>query len=232
MRTRRQVLVLGAAGLAGLAVPAGCGTSGEVVPVSAPEVPVRVRTRWAGRPAGPLPAAGDEGVPFTMSLAGTTERPSTDGRGLVGNLPDRPSAAYVMQGLPDKVHRIGARVGFGPGSAEGMLALVAWDPSAPMTAHCHFVLTPDHWVGATAGDGSLDELGRGRLSADLPGDGSPVTFEVVVSGRTVWVHLPDGSVTAVQGEAVERIQGSIACWEFYRNAPGGAPVTIYETWAG
>ncbi|NWJ69483.1 hypothetical protein HX744_02625 [Pseudonocardia sp. ICBG1122] len=138
-----------------------------------------------------------------------------------------------MQGLPDKVHRIGARVGFGPGSAEGMLALVAWDPSAPMTAPCHFVLTPDHWVGATAGDGSLDELGRGRLSAVSPATGPPVTFEVVVSGRTVWVaparRLGHHAVQARGRGAdpgLDRLLGVLP------NAPGGAPVTIYETWAG
>ncbi|MET0188121.1 MAG: hypothetical protein ABW212_03925 [Pseudonocardia sediminis] len=228
MITRRTVLAL-----AGLAVGGVTGCAEQPATVAAPDVPVRLRTRWQGRPDGPLPPRGDEGVPFTLALSESSASPTVTGGALVGNLPDRHAAAYVMQQLDAKVRRIGATFGVGPGTDAGSLALVAWVPGrATLETHCHVVVTPTRWIVATAENNALDELASGTLSRPLPQDGTPQRVEVVFDGATAFLTLPDGSSHQITGEAIGRIPGAIAGWEFYRDHAGGADVRLYETWAG
>jgi hypothetical protein len=232
--TRRGVLGLGGAALLGAL--AGCGASAVATPVAAvPDVPLLRHTRWTGRPDGPLPAAGDEGVPFTTLLSNTTARPSLRGGVLVGNLPARASAAYVTQPLGAPVRRIGARIAFGPGTTSGSAALVAWN-GAPevdrVDGHLHLVFTPDRWIAGVLEGGRVREIARDDYGLALPQDGTPRTVDVVTAGDTVVLRLPDGTVTSVRDARFGTGSGTVAVWEFYKNADDSAEVTFAETWAG
>ncbi|MCD2187740.1 hypothetical protein [Actinomycetospora soli] len=232
--SRRGALGLGGAALLG--VLAGCG-SGAVVPTAGavPDVPLRRHTRWAGRPDGPLPAAGDEGVPFTTLLSNATAPPSLRGGVLVGNLPAAASAAYLTQPVGAPVRRIGARIAFGPGSTSGSAALVAWNgaPSVDrVEGHLHMVFTPDRWIAGVLAGGQVREIARADYGLALPQDGTPRPVEVITAGDAVVLRLPDGTTTTVRDPRFASGTGTVAVWEFYRDAEDSAAVTFAETWAG
>ncbi|WP_029430291.1 hypothetical protein [Blastococcus sp. URHD0036] len=228
--SRRAVL------LAGIGVAATACTSridGAGRPAAAPpDIPVRLTTRWDGKPDGPLPATGDEGVPIVVALAATTAEPTVQDGALVSNLPaSSAGAAYVQQDLGRPVTRIGARFGFGPGSASGSLALIAFNRTDPPTAHCHMVFAPDRWIaGIVTEDGVVEVTTRPYRSA-VPQDGSEVEADVRFAGTTAWVTAPDGTVTTLDDPRFTPT-GAAACWEFYKNDPTAADVRLYETWAG
>lgn len=225
---RRRVLQLAVAGVvAGACAPA----AREVTGPAPPPPPVTVRTRWRDRPDGPLPLYGDEGQPFFfLSPDGATS--SIAGGAVVGNLPDRPSAAYLSQDLGTPVRRIGAEFGFGPGSTGASLTLIAWLPGRPLTSPLHVALAPDKWVVAVLEEGELTEIGEGTYGAPLERDGRPHRVDIVLRGSTVTSSLPDGRVVEASDDDVARLAGSIACWEFFREAGDGAQVRLYESWAG
>lgn len=231
---RRAALGLGGAALLGAL--AGCGSS-AVVPTAGvlSDVPLRRHTRWAGRPDGPLPAVGDEGVPFTTLLSNSSVPPSLRGGVLVGNLPAARSAAYLTQPLGAPVRRLGARIAFGPGTTSGSAALVAWNgaPSADrVDGHLHMVFTPDRWIAGVLTGGEVHEIARADYGLALPQDGTPRPVEVVTAGDTAVLRLPDGTTTTVRDARFATGTGTVAVWEFYRDADDSAAVTFAETWAG
>ncbi|MEJ2866253.1 hypothetical protein WCD74_00660 [Actinomycetospora sp. OC33-EN08] len=231
--SRRAALLLGGAALAGAV--AGCSGGTTVPPPPTPDVPLLRHTRWTGRPDGPLPATGDEGVPFTTLLSNTAAQPEVRGGALVGNLPAQQSAVYLTQPLGTPVRRLGARVAFGPGSASGSVALVAWNgaPSADrVDGHLHMVFTPDRWIAGVLEGGAVREVARADYGLALPQDGTPRPVEVVVTGDTATLHLPDGTTTAVRDPRFAAGSGVVAVWEFYKDAADSAEVTFAETWAG
>lgn len=229
MLSRRRVLSMAA--LVALPALAGCGSSATVPTIVPLAVPLRLYTQWTGRPDGPLPRTGDEGVALTLVLSGSTVHPAVRGGALVGNLPDAHGAAYLLQSMPSKVLRIGATFGFGPGEWSGSIALVAFVPGQ-FSGHCHVVVAPDRWIASVLDGGGLVEIGRGPLTAPLPQDGTPQRVEVEFVGPSAILSLPDSTRTRVDDPRIERLTGTVACWEFYRNAAGGADVRMYETWAG
>jgi hypothetical protein len=223
-------LGLGALSAAALVATAGCDTTPVAPP---PDVPLRLHTRWAGRPDGPLPQRGDEGVPIVLTGPDVVPGPTIAGGALVGNLPDRSAANYVLQtpgGAP--IRRIGATFGFGPGTTAGALALVVFSPSPPFTGPIHLAISAQEWIASTVVAAKLTEIGSGVLENGIPPDGTPARVDVVVDGHELAIALPDGTVVRPQGDDVARLPGTTACWEFFRQSPGGADVRIYETWAG
>ncbi len=232
--TRRGVLGLGGAALLG-ALAAGCGSAQVVPTTGVPDVPLRRHTRWTGRPDGPLPAAGDEGVPFTTLLSNTIAQPTLRGGALVGNLPAAASAVYLTQPVGAPVRRIGARIAFGPGATSGSAALVAWN-GAPtvdrVDGHLHLVFTPDRWIAGVLEGGRVRELARADYGLPLPQDGTPRPVDVLVAGDAVVLRLPDGTTTTVRDARFATGSGTVAVWEFYKNADDSADVTVAETWAG
>ncbi|MDL5159148.1 hypothetical protein [Actinomycetospora termitidis] len=231
--SRRAALVLGGAAVVGAV--AGCSTGSTVTAPPPPEVPLQRHTRWTARPDGPLPATGDEGVPFTTLLSNTTAQPTLRGGALVGNLPAAQSAVYVTQPLGAPVRRLGARIAFGPGAASGSVALVAWN-GAPtvdrVDGHLHMVFTPDRWIAGVLEGGTVREVARADYGLALPQDGTPRPVEVVVAGDTATLRLPDGTTTAVRDPRFASGSGVVAVWEFYKDAADSAEVTFAETWAG
>ncbi|GAA4840182.1 hypothetical protein GCM10023201_32540 [Actinomycetospora corticicola] len=229
--SRRSALALGLAG--GAALLGACSSSGQAAAPSAlPVVPNRVSTVWSNHADGPLPAVGDEGVPFTVVLTGAPERPSVQGGALVGNMPRKPGAIYLGQRLDSPLHRLGARFGFGAGDAGGALALVAFTTDQPPRANLHLSLTSDRWILGVIDDGSVDEVARDFYSAPLPLDGTPVQGEVRLAGTTAFLALPDGSVRRVDDPRFGAVAGSIATWEFFKLTPDSSDVRMYATWAG
>lgn len=225
---RRSVLGLAAA----TPLLVSCGASPAVDRAPPPAVPIRVHTRWSAHPDGPMPKRGDEGVPFRV-IANHGAQPSVHQGALVGNLPDRGAATYVLQSLTERVRRIGAVFGLDPGTEDGSLTLVAWNPRARLTTHCHIAFAPDRWLAATVTEGEVAEYAREDYAIPLVTDGRPYRVEVVVDGDAMHVELPDGTTVRVDDEAVGRLVGSsMPCWEFYRQEAGGAGVRLYETWAG
>jgi hypothetical protein len=224
--TRRAAL--GALSVLALAACSDAGAAPAPTPVAARP---RLHTRWTGRPDGPLPAAGDEGVPLrAVSVDGAAAPAAIRGGGLVGNLPDAPGAVYVLQQLPTRLRTIGARFGFGPGSSAGSLCLAAWTAEPATDTNCHMVLTPDRWIYSIARDHALIHLGDGPL--DLPQDGTPLTVQVDLDGGpTALLSLPDGHTQTVVDPGIATIPGVVANWEFYKDAAGATDVRLYETWA-
>jgi hypothetical protein len=242
---RRAALGLGVLGLGGLGlapVLAACAGAGSVTPTAmtrpgttppgtTPPTP-RVRTVWANHADGPLPGRGDEGLPLGVVLLGATVPPAIGGRALVGNLPDAHAAAYLIQPLPGRVRSLGARFGFTPGSDNGSLCLASWIGRPPTDTNCHMVLAPDRWIFSVARGNTLSHVDDGPFAAALPQDGSPLTVQVDLDGGpTAVLRLPDGQVRTVVDARIGSIPGSVAGWEFFRNAPGGADVLLYESWA-
>jgi hypothetical protein len=223
-RPRRHVL-----GLVALAPWAALVVGPPPRPARA-AVPTDVHTRWSGRPDQPLPSHGDEGLPLRVVAVGHPP-PVIAGGGLAGNLPESASATYVEQDLPAKIVRIGAEFGFGPGSARGALGLIAWVPGQPLTGHGHIAITPEGWVAATVRDGALTEYASGEFRVPLVTDGRPYRAEVRFDGATAALTLPDGTSARGDHPDVARLDGTVACWEFYREDADGAPVVLYRTWA-
>lgn len=228
--SRRAFLLGGTAVLAGACTTR---TSGVGRPAAAaPDVPIRLTTRWEDKPDGPLPAAGDEGVPIRLSLSQTTGAPTIRDGALVGNLPARASAAYVLQDLGARVQRIGARFGFGPGGTSGSVALIAFSRASPPTAHCHMVFAPDRLIAGVVTEDGVEEITTRPYRSPVRQDGRAVEADVRFSGATAWVRTPDGSVTSFEDERFGAPDGVVACWEFYKNDPASADAFLYETWAG
>ena len=232
--SRRAALGLGGLGLLA-PVLAACAGSGPVTPaavtVPTPTTP-RVRTVWADHADGPLPARGDEGLPLGLVLLGSSVPPVVRGRALVGNLPDAHAAAYLIQPLPARVRSVGARFGFGPGTDNGSICLASWTGRPPSDTNCHLVVAPDRWIFSVAQGGALHHVDDGPFTAALPQDGSPLTLQVELDGGpTAVVRLPDGQVRTVVDARIGSIPGSVAGWEFFKNAAGAADVLLYESWA-
>jgi hypothetical protein len=227
--TRRRALGLGVSALPAAAL-AGCAAAAPVP--APPDVPLQVRTRWSARPDGPLPARGDEGVPFALTGPDVVPPPAVVGGALVGYLPDRHAAAYVLQTPGGALRRIGATFGFGPGTTAGALALVLWSAERPFTGPCHLALAPDRWIASTVVDTALTEIGSGTLATPIPQDGRPARVDAVLVGDTLVITLPDGSVVGPRGRDVAGLPATTACWEFFRDDAGGADVRLYDTWAG
>jgi hypothetical protein len=228
---RRGALALGVTALA--AVPLSACSAWAATPVAPPpDVPLRVRTRWSAHPDGPLPPRGDEGVPFALTGPDVSPPPSVTGGALVGHLPDRHAAAYVLQTPGGAVRRIGATFGFGPGTTTGALALVLFSADRPFTGPCHLAISPDRWVASTLVDSGLTEIGSGRLRTPIPQDGRPARVDAVVVGDALVITLPDGRRVGPRGDDVAGLDAATACWEFFRDDAGGADVRLYDTWAG
>ncbi|MEJ2887844.1 hypothetical protein [Actinomycetospora aeridis] len=224
-------------GTAALVLLAACGRGGEVL--SPPLVP-RVHTVWSDHPDGPIPARGDEGTPFVLRASGPVGGPLVRGGGLDAELGDQRAASYVNQDLGTAVHRIGARFGFVPGpgtSDDGSLCLAAWRGALPPNdpgvteAPVHLVATPQRWILSLAVGSQLAEIGAGRFDPALPTDGTPLVMDVTLVGDRAEIALPDGTTTVVRDARIPTLPAPVACWEFYRHAPGGAAVRFYETWA-
>lgn len=231
---RRRVL----AGLA-LGVPAvgllaaGCSSAVADVPDTLDGVAIRLHTDWSRKPDGPIPPAGDDGVPFETVLRGTTTPPSVSGGALVGNLPPAQSASYVNQEMRQKVRRIGATFTMTPGSDVGSLALATWTGIPFVNAHCHLVITPDHWIiGVIENANTLRVITDGPLQPLRQDGRTPYTVDVTVAGPTATLHLPDGTVATATDRQIERILGTVPCWEFYQGAGGAAAPRIVRSWAG
>lgn len=220
-RSRRSVL-----GLVAVAPWAALA----VVPPTRAAVPTDLHTQWSGRRDQPLPARGDEGLPLRVVAVGHPP-PAIAGGGLVGNLPERTAATYVEQDLTTKIARIGAEFGFGPGSEGGALGLIAWVSGQWLTGHGHIAITPEGWIAATVRGGELTEYASGSFRTPLATDGRPYRAEVRFAGATTALTLPDGTIARGTHPDVARLDGTTACWEFYREAPDGAPVVLYRTWA-
>jgi hypothetical protein len=189
-----------------------------------------------------MPATGDEGVPFVLRRSAAPGPPRVSDGALVADLPEGNSAAYVNQAV-DRVRRVGARIGFVPGldgaaTGDGSICLAAWSgalpPSDPgvISAPMHFVVTPQRWLFGVVTGSSLHLVTQERFAAPLPTDGTPLTVDAVLDGPSAVLTLPDGTTRRVDDPAIAQLTAPIACWEFYREAPGGAAVRMYETWAG
>jgi hypothetical protein len=199
----------------------------------APDIPIRLSTRWADKPDGPLPSAGDEGVPLELRLTESRLPPSIRGGALVSNLPAHtPGAAYVLQELGARVARIGARFGFGPGESSGSVGLIAFTASSVLNGHCHMVFTPDRWIAGIVADNGVTEIRTQPYRSLLAQDGRPVVADVRFLGTTVWIAAPDGTAWSLTDPRFGSANGVVACWEFYKNAPSSAGTKFYETWAG
>ncbi len=225
--SRRAVVV----GLGAAALAAACST-----PLSSAQAAPALHTDWTTKPDGPLPAVGDEGRPFVVTLSGPNHGPRVSGHALVADLPQANAATYLNQELGAPVRRLGAEFAFGPGTANGSLCLAAWSGSLPpptssLAAPCHFVVTPDHWIYGVVVRGQLVMLANRAYARPLPQDGSPLRAELTISGRTATCHLPDGSTRRVTDPRIASIPGTTPCWEFYRDAPGDAEMRLRRTWA-
>lgn len=233
--TRRALLgtaVLGAT----VPVLAACGGADPAAPTSAapPSAAGALRrTVWSVRPDGPLPATGDEGAPLrAVRIDGSPAPASVRDGALVSNLPDAPGAVYVVASLAGPVRSLGARFAFGPGSAEGSLCLAAFDRvPPPSTTNCHLVVTPERWILSVAEDGALVDLADGRFARGLAQDGTPLALQADLDGPRAVLRLPDGQDRTVDDDRLAGAPGTVANWEFYKNAPGAAEVRLYETWA-
>jgi hypothetical protein len=228
-------------GTAALLLLAACGQGGDtggdaLTPPPAP----RVHTVWSGRPDGPMPATGDEGRPFVLRASGPVGGPVVRGGALDAELGDRRAASYVNQDLGTAVRRVGARFGFvaGPGTSDdGSLCLAAWRGALPpdgpgvIEAPVHLVATPTRWILSIAVGSQLAEIGTGTFEEPLPTDGTPLVMDVTLAGDRAEIALPDGTTTTVHDPRIPTLPAPVACWEFYRHAPGGAAVRLYETWA-
>jgi hypothetical protein len=229
---RRAALGLGGLGLLA-PVLAACAGSGPVTPaaVTVPSTPT-VRTVWANHADGPLPDRGDEGLPLGVVLLDSPVPPTIRGRALVGNLPDAHAAAYLVAPLSGRVRSVGARFGFTPGSDNGSICLATWTGRPPSDTNCHLVVAPDRWIFSVAQGNTLHHVDDGPFTGALPQDGRPMTLQVDLDGGpTAVLHLPDGQVHSVVDARIGSIPGSVAGWEFFKNAPGAADVLLYESWA-
>ncbi|GAA4807474.1 hypothetical protein GCM10023200_51380 [Actinomycetospora chlora] len=233
------VLLAGGAVAYGLAAGAGERTAPLSPPLSPPPAP-RVRTVWRDHADGPMPARGDEGVPFVLRAAGPVGGPVVRGGALDAELGDQRAASYVNQDLGTAVHRVGARFAFVPGpgtSDDGSLCLAAWRGALPpdgpgvIEAPVHLVVTPRRWIHSIAVENELVELATGAFDRPLPTDGSALRVDVTLAGDRAEIALPDGTTTTVRDDRVPALPAPVACWESYRHAPGGAAVRLYETWA-
>ncbi|MEJ2862501.1 hypothetical protein [Actinomycetospora flava] len=233
--SRRAVL----GGTAALVLLAACGRGSENEAHMPPPAP-RVRTVWRDHPDGPIPARGDEGVPFVLRASGPVAGPVVRGGALDAGLGDERAASYVNQDLGTAVHRVGARFGFVPGpgtSDDGSLCLAAWrgalPPSDPgvIEAPVHLVATPQRWILSLAVGSQLAEIASGRFDRPLPTDGTPLVMDVTLTGDRAEIALPDGTTTSARDARIPSLPAPVACWESYRHAPGGAAVRLYETWA-
>jgi hypothetical protein len=225
------------------AVLAGLGAAALATACSAPSsraqtgpVPA-LYTDWTVKPDGPLPAAGDEGRPFVVRLSGPDHPPRVTAGSLVGDLPQANAATYLNQELGAPVRRLGAEFAFGPGTDNGSLCLAAWSgalppPPGPISAPCHLVVTPDHWIYSVAVQGRLATVANAPYGRTLPQDGTPLRAELTLDGPTATCHLPDGSTRTVTDRRIAAIPGTVPCWEFYRDAPGDAEMRLRRTWAG
>jgi hypothetical protein len=234
--TRRHVLAALGLGAAGLAV-AGCGHRATASAATAfPDIPTRAATRWSAHPAGALPTSGDEGVPLrTVQQPLGSPPPSVTGGALVGHLPDAASASYVFQdltGVVGRVDRLGAVFGFGPGTGYGALALLALDGRPEGSGHIHLAVTPQRWTVGVLVAGTLQDVASDPFREALPQDGRPLRVDVAYRGDTAVLALPDGSLRSVSDPRFAAAGASVAGWEFFRLAPGGADVRFFETWAG
>jgi hypothetical protein len=227
-RTSRRAVL---AGLGAAALGAACGA-----PTSSAQAGPALHTDWTTKPDGALPAVGDEGRPFVVTLSGPDRGPRVTGSALVADLPQANAATYLNQDLGAQVRRIGAEFAFGPGTANGSLCLAAWSgalppPPGPIAAPCHFVLTPDHWIYGVALQGRVIQLANRPYGRTLPQDGTPLRVDLTIAGGTATCHLPDGSTRTVTDPRIASIPGTVPCWEFYRDGAGDAEVRLRRTWA-
>ncbi|MHC1560535.1 hypothetical protein ACR9E3_16385 [Actinomycetospora sp. C-140] len=234
--SRRSVLAAFGLGAVGLGL-AGCGDRATATAATSfPEIPLRVGTRWSARPAGALPTSGDEGVPLrTVQQPAGTPPPSIAGGALVGHLPPAAAATYVFQdltGVVGRIDRLGAVFGFGPGDGYGALALLALDGRPAGSGHIHLAITPQRWTAGVLVDERLQEVASDAFTAPLPQDERPLRVDVAYRGDTAVLALPDGTMRTLSDPRFATAGASVAGWEFFRLAPGGADVRFYETWAG
>ena len=219
------------AGLGAAALATACST-----PTSSAQAAPALHTDWTGKPDGPLPATGDEGLPLVVRLSGPDHGPRVAAGALVADLPQAGAATYLNQELGAPVRRLGADFAFGPGTDDGCLCLAAWSgalppPPGPIAAPCHLVVTPDHWIYSVALQGEVIPLVNQAYAVALPQDGTPLRVELTIAGTTATCRLPDRSIHRVTDSRIASIPGTAACWEFFRYAPGDAEVRLLRTWA-
>ncbi|WP_018331183.1 hypothetical protein [Actinomycetospora chiangmaiensis] len=226
---KRRAFLLSGLATASLLPLAACAAPGGPVQPLAQSGP-DLRTVWSRRPAGPLPATGDEGVPLLVTNLGVPAVPSIAGGAAVGNLTGK-GAVYLSQELGRPVRTLGARFAFGPGDPlTGSLCLATWTRRPISDTQCHFVIGPHRWIYSVASGTTLTALRDGPVS--LPQDGTRFTVSIDLDGGpTAAITLPDGSVETVTDPSIADVRGSVPGWEFFSLGPGAATVLLDESWA-
>jgi len=72
----------------------------------------------------------------------------------------------------------------------------------------------------------LHEIATGSFDRPLPTDGTPLVLDVTLAGDRAEIALPDGTPATVRDARIPALPAPVACWEFYRHAPGGAAVRL------
>lgn len=213
---------------------AGDGTVGRSL--GAPTT--AIFTDWRRHPDGPLPDAGDEGKPIVINPAATVADLVIQNGGVMApGLDADPGALYLNQDIGGKVRRLGAVFGFGPGTAGSSLAMVAFTDVEMVVvfAHIHYVVYPAGWqldiYKTVNGTPVPTNVRQGFFTTPLPTDFTELYTEVLVTGNTATILLPDGSVATGTHADIGGITGTAASWEWVCSAAGQYPLRVYQTWA-
>lgn len=148
-------------------------------------------------------------------------------------------ATYFERQSPDPVRRIGVQARFPQTDDQrpAVAMIIADGPLPDMVSTVqrpnfgvHFVATATTWeLDIWPGDGDKVRLLAGGFDAAVfPG---PIRYEVQREGATVRVIQPDGKVTAITDERIDRFSGRWMCWELFQDGGGVASAGIETWWA-
>ena len=204
-----------------------------------------------GKPDGPCPAVGDEGIPVVQSggVGGVNDRLQIlDGLlqapDLSGGSGDK--AAHWQQALPG-VKRLGCsfKLGDTSGGQFSAVTLVTWSEFIgvpyiqPPDTGCHLSVTDESWQYGVFEDGDIDYVASGWFETPLPTDWDPAVagsgtlqrFEVVLEGDTAFLWLPDGTTAIVVDPRIESIPREVAGYELFKYEEGGGDCAFETVWS-
>jgi hypothetical protein len=198
-------------------------------------------TDWRTRTVGTQVVTGtlgDDGTAFLVSPTATETATIANNRLEVSWPNSTGGALYLQQPLSTKVRRIGATFGFGPSAntTSAAVALATWDTPSPQAgatnAQIHLSMTASSATFGVVVNGSVINLANWPYFIPLAQDYTVYHAEVTLVGSTAFVALPDGQSQSVTDSRIGSINGTTACWEFFRDAnTTTAPIAFQDTWA-
>lgn len=202
---------------------------GGAAPTSAQRASVRAGIggqlfdNFDGKPDGPVVTSDSHHV-YALQHTVDANRLRIVGGGLTNvTTANAQAAGYAEVAFDRAVSRIGGAWEFGAKTTDdGSATFAVWGASYPGTgavpdSPCHISVTTKKWAYSVYTSGVIAELATGDFATELAQDGTLYFAEVIISGQTAHISLPNGTRALVTDSRIQSNAGNIAVFEVFQN---------------